>query len=152
MRVVWDDKTVRLLTRNGHDWTNRYPWIVETARKIRQKQFVIDGEAVVLDVIGVPDFDALHSRQHDKEVQFCAFDILAKGADDLSWLPLTLRKTNLAQLLARRPEGHLCCTIRAWRDRAGAACNMGLEGLVSKQADRAYKQGRCDHWIKNKNA
>jgi len=35
---------VRLITRNGYDWTNRYPWIVEAARKNRQKQFIIDGE------------------------------------------------------------------------------------------------------------
>jgi bifunctional non-homologous end joining protein LigD len=39
---------VRLITRNGYDWTNRYPWIVEAALKNRQKQFIIDGEAVIL--------------------------------------------------------------------------------------------------------
>jgi bifunctional non-homologous end joining protein LigD len=145
---------VRLLTRTGHDWTDRYPWIVETAQKMRQKQFIIDGEAVVLDVMSIPDFDALHSRKHDEEVQHYAFDILAMGGDDLSRLPLTLRKTNLAQLLARRPEGIFVAPFRACEigpDLFRAASNLGLEGLVSKQADRAYKQGRCDHWIKNKN-
>jgi ATP-dependent DNA ligase len=78
---------VRLITRGGYDWTKRYPWIVEAARKIRQKRFVLDGEAVVLGVDGVSDFDALHSGRHDDEVQLCAFDILAEGGDDLRKLP-----------------------------------------------------------------
>ena len=64
-----DGDRVRLLTRNGHDWTSRYPWIVETALKNRFKQFVIDGEAVVLGVDGIADFNALHSRRHDDQVQ-----------------------------------------------------------------------------------
>jgi ATP-dependent DNA ligase len=55
---------VRLITRNGYDWTNRYPWVVEAARM----NSVIDGEAVVLGVDGIPDFNALHSRQHDDGV------------------------------------------------------------------------------------
>jgi hypothetical protein len=63
---------VRLFTKNGHDWSKRYPWIVETALKIKQDRFVIDGEAVVVGVNGVSDFDALHSRQHDDEVQLYA--------------------------------------------------------------------------------
>jgi ATP-dependent DNA ligase len=60
-----DGDRVRLLTRNGHDWSGRYPWIVEPALKNRSRHFVIDGEAVVLGVDGVADFDALYSRQHD---------------------------------------------------------------------------------------
>ncbi|MGV7216416.1 hypothetical protein SO180_24330, partial [Bradyrhizobium sp. UFLA05-112] len=59
----------RLLSRNGSDWTKRYPWIAEAALKNRQKHFVIDGEAVLLGVDGVSDFNALHSRKHDHEVQ-----------------------------------------------------------------------------------
>jgi len=59
---------VRLITRNGHDWSHRFPWIVESALKNRQKHFVIDGEAVVLGVDGIADFNALHSRRHDEGV------------------------------------------------------------------------------------
>ncbi len=69
----------------------------------RINSFVIDGEAVLLGVDGVSDFDGLHSRQHDAEVQLYAFDILAIDGDDLRKLPLHLRKNNLARLLARRP-------------------------------------------------
>jgi ATP-dependent DNA ligase len=65
---------------NGPDWlhevkyASRYPWIVEAARKIRQKRFVLDGEAVILGVDGIADFDALHFRQQDEEVQLCALN------------------------------------------------------------------------------
>ena len=96
---------MRLITRNGYDWTNRYPWIVEAALKNRQKQFIIDGEAVILGVDGIPDFNALHSRKQDNEVQLYAFDVMALDGEDLRQLPLSLRKTNLARLLARRPDG-----------------------------------------------
>jgi len=77
MIVQRDGDRVRLFTRNGHDWSDRYPWIVDAARRLRQKQFVIDGEAVVLWVDGISDFAALYSRRHDDEVQFYAFDMLA---------------------------------------------------------------------------
>jgi hypothetical protein len=50
---------VRLITRGGYDWARRYPWIVEAAQKIRQRRFVLDGEAVVLGVYGISDFNAL---------------------------------------------------------------------------------------------
>jgi ATP-dependent DNA ligase len=103
--VERDGDRVRLITRGGCDWTKRYPRIVEAALKNRQKRFVIDGEAVILGVDGISDFNALHSGQHNEEVQLCAFDILAEGDDDLRKLPLYLRKTNLKRLLARRPEG-----------------------------------------------
>jgi len=66
---------------------------------------VIDGEAVILGVDGISDFNALHSGQDNDEVQLCAFDILVEGGDDLRRLPLHLRETNLERLLARRPEG-----------------------------------------------
>jgi bifunctional non-homologous end joining protein LigD len=77
LRLERDGDRVRLITRGGYNWTDRYPWIVESALKNRFRQFVIDGEAVVLGVDGVSDFEALHSRQHDEEVQLYAFDIVA---------------------------------------------------------------------------
>jgi bifunctional non-homologous end joining protein LigD len=84
-----EGKRVRLFTRNGHDWTDKYPLIVQAALRIRSTSFVLDGEAVLLGVDGISDFDGLHSRQHNDEVQFYAFDILVDGGDDLRKLPLT---------------------------------------------------------------
>ncbi|WP_371932915.1 DNA ligase [Bradyrhizobium sp. CCGUVB23] len=129
---------MRLLSRNDSDWTERYPWIAEAALKNRQKHFVIDGEAVILGVDGIPDFNALHSLKHDHEVQLYAFDILAMDGGDLRELPLHLRKSKLERLLARRPDG----ALRAWRDRPRLVpgCRMGLEDLVSKHRDRALSR------------
>jgi bifunctional non-homologous end joining protein LigD len=76
LTVHREGKRVRLFTRNGHDWTDRYPLIVEAAQRIRIGSFVLDGEAVLLGVDGRSDFDELHSRQHNDQVQFYAFDVL----------------------------------------------------------------------------
>jgi hypothetical protein len=72
-------------------------------------------------VDGISDFDGLHSRRHDDEVQFYAFDILVDGGDDLRKLPLHLRKNNLSRLLARRVDGISFPTSKAWSRSAGKA-------------------------------
>ena len=74
--VQRDGKMVRLWTRNGHDWSSRFPLIREAALRNRQSSFVIDGEAVLLGVDGRSDFDGLHSRKYEEEIQFYAFDML----------------------------------------------------------------------------
>ena len=103
--VQREGQRVRLWTRNGHDWSGRFPLISEAALRKRNSSFVIDGEAVLLGVDGRSDFNGLHSRKHDDEVQFYAFDMLVSDSEDLRKLPLTMRKTNLARLLARRVDG-----------------------------------------------
>jgi bifunctional non-homologous end joining protein LigD len=154
LRVERNGDRVRLVSRSGHDFTDRYPWIVEAARKIKRTQFILDGEAVVLGVDGISSFDALHSTRQDDEVQLYAFDLLALDGDDLRRLPLSMRKTNLEALLHRRPQGIFPATFvrgEIGPDLFKAACRMGLEGLVSKHTSRAYRAGRADHWVKVKN-
>jgi bifunctional non-homologous end joining protein LigD len=154
MMLVREGSDARLFTMNGHDWTQRYPLIVQAALQRRQKQFVLDGEVVVLDARGVSDFDGLHSRKRDGEPQLHAFDCPALGSDDLRKLPLHMRKANLAQLVDRRPDGIFLAPFEASEigpDLFRAACDMGLEGLVSKHRERPYRPGRCDHWIRMKN-
>jgi len=148
--VVREDNRVRLFSKSGNDWTSRYPWIVESALKNRRKHFVIDGEAVILGVDGVPDFNALHSRRYDAEVQLFAFDCLALDGEDLRELPLSMRKTNLDRLLARWPEGIFTDTFEQGAigpDLFRKACEFGLEGIVSKRSDRPYRAGRSKDWI-----
>ena len=152
--VQRDGSRVRLFTRNGHDWTDRFPFIVESALRNRTKSFVIDGEAVRLGVDGVSDFNGLHSRRHDAEVQLYAFDALMVDGDDLRKLPLSMRKANLARLLARRPEGIFISDFEQGEiglDLYRKACEFGLEGLVSKHRERAYRAGRSTNWVKVKN-
>jgi ATP-dependent DNA ligase len=143
-----------LFTRNGHDWSDRYPLIVEAAHRIRIGSFVLDGEAVLLGVHGRSDFDGLHSRQHNDEVQFYAFDVLMSDGDDLRKLPLSMRKANLARLLARPIDGIFLSDFERGEigpDLFRHACLMGLEGLVSKRNDRPYCAGVSPKWVKVKN-
>jgi bifunctional non-homologous end joining protein LigD len=102
----------------------------------------------------ISDFNGLHSRKHDHEVMLYAFDILALEGNDLRTLPLHLRKTNLARLLARRPEGVFVSEFEQGEigpDLFRQACKFGLEGLVSKRRDRPYRAGRSPDWIKVQN-
>jgi bifunctional non-homologous end joining protein LigD len=131
-----------------------YPLIVEAALRNRATSFVVDGEAVLLGIDGVSDFDGLHSREHDDEIQLYAFDCLALEGDDLRKLPLSMRKTNLSRLLARRPDGIFVAPFEQGEiglDLFRKACEFGLEGLVSKHRDRSYRAGTSPHWIKVKN-
>jgi hypothetical protein len=69
-------------------------------------------------------------------------------------ISLSMRKTNLARLLARRTDGIFVAPFEQGEigpDLFRAACNMGLEGLVSKRQDRPYRAGRSPNWIKVKN-
>jgi bifunctional non-homologous end joining protein LigD len=154
LRVARDGDRVRLMTRGGYDWTRRFPWIAEAALRNRRKQFVIDGEAVVLGVDGIADFNALHSGRQNGQVQLCAFDVLAVDGEDVRDLPLSMRKANLDRLFRGRPDGIFIHPFEIGEigpELFRAACNMGLEGLVSKRSDRAYRGGRSPYWIKIKN-
>ena len=115
---------------------------------------MIDGEALILGVDGRSDFNALHSGKHGAEVQLCAFDVLVIGGDDLRALPLSFRKANLDRLLRGRPDGIFVNPFEVGAigpELFRAACNMGLEGLVSKRSDRPYRGGKSKDWIKVKN-
>jgi bifunctional non-homologous end joining protein LigD len=151
--IVRDGRDVKVLSRSGLDWTWRFPWIAETALKIRHQRFMIDGEICVLDLQGVSDFDALHSNRHNDEAQLYAFDILALDGDDLRDLPLFQRKDRLETLLRGRPEGIFVAPFERGEigpDLFGAACRMSLEGIVSKHRDRRYRPRTCE-WRKIKN-
>ncbi|MGY4431193.1 ATP-dependent DNA ligase [Bradyrhizobium sp. F1.13.1] len=114
--------------------------IVEAALGNRSSWFVFDGDAVLLSKDGVSDVGGLRSRKHDASVQLYAFDALvAEGAlvaerENLRRLPLSLRKTNLARLLARRVE----CIHLAPFEQGEVGPDLpprlsdGPEGLVSK--------------------
>jgi bifunctional non-homologous end joining protein LigD len=154
MMLIREQDRVRLISRGGNDWVRQFPLIVESALKLHRKQFVLDGEVVVLDQNGVSDFDALASRKYDKWAQFYAFDMLASNGEDLRPLPLSARKAKLARLLSRPVDGIFIAEYEqgdVGHDLFRVACNMGLEGIVSKRLDRAHGAGKCAHWLKIKN-
>jgi bifunctional non-homologous end joining protein LigD len=82
--MVWrDGQRVRLFTRRGFDWTLRYPWIVQSARRLRVTRFLLDGESVACGDDGVSDFQRLHSRAHEASVFLYGFDLLAIDGTDM---------------------------------------------------------------------
>jgi len=154
LMVIRDQNRVRLISRGGHDWAKRFPLIVAAALKLPEKNFVIDGEVVVLMPDGISDFDALASRKHDKRAMLYAFDMLAGDGEDLRPWPLALRKGALAGLLSDPVDGIFIAEYE--QGEIGdvlfrVACNMNLEGIVSKRLDYGYCAGRCKHWLKVKN-
>jgi bifunctional non-homologous end joining protein LigD len=120
---------VRLVSRGGRDWADRFSLIVSAALELPEMHFVIDGEVVVLNEDGTSNFDALSSRRHDKRAQFYAFDMLSGDGKDIRPLPLSLRKAGLAQLLSDPVDGIFIAEYE--RGDIGdvlfrVACNMGL--------------------------
>ena len=154
-QVRKDGDRVRLFTRRGFDWTERYPRIVAAALKLQAVSFTMDGETVCIGRNGVSDFQKLHSRCFDEEAIFYGFDLMTLEDEDLKPVPLIERKERLAKLLRRAPVGvHL--VEHDTGDGASlfkAACKMKLEGIVSKRAASRYMPGpkRCQSWRKTKN-
>jgi bifunctional non-homologous end joining protein LigD len=153
LMVRRDGDTVRLFTRRGHDWTDRYSAIASAAANLRAKSFTMDGEAVVTGADGVAVFDALHRRHKATNAMLYAFDLLELNGEDLRPLPLAKRKAKLARLLARKPLG---IVFNEHTDEDGAtvfrhACKLGLEGIVSKRLSPPYRSGPSRDWIKMKN-
>jgi bifunctional non-homologous end joining protein LigD len=145
----------RLLTRNGHDWTARFP---ETASALsRLPDCVLDGELFAADAHGNPDFAALQAameRGSTGALRYFAFDLLGRGAaaEDLRARPLLDRKAALKRLLVKAPAQVVYVEHFAAAGEAvlRSACRVGLEGVVSKRADAPYRSGRGADWVKAK--
>jgi bifunctional non-homologous end joining protein LigD len=93
---------VRLLTRNGHDWSGRFPLIAEAAGTLRARSFLIHGEAVACDGDGLPVFDRLRYRRQDGRMFLYAFDLLELNGQDMRHKPLEVRKRALAACCGSR--------------------------------------------------
>jgi len=95
---------IRLFTRRGYDWTERYPLVAATAN-VLPTDTTIDGEVVVCDAAGVADFERLCSREHDCAAFLYAFDLLTLDGVDVRPLALAERKDRLRELLQGFPRG-----------------------------------------------
>lgn len=140
-------------TRGGHDWSDRYPAIVDAARRIKAQSFMIDGEAIVARPDGVSDFAALHSRRHDKDATMVAFDIIELRGQNVAVETLAQRKRRLHGLI-QHERGGIILNEHMVQDGAkvfSLACKMGLEGIVSKRLDAPYRSGPSKTWLKTKN-
>jgi len=148
---------VRLITRNGKDWTDRFPGIAKALAKLKADSAIIDGEAVVLDDKGRSDFQALQGVLKDKETAepvYYAFDLPFCDGFDLRASPLIDRKMELQRLLAKsklEPRVNFSDHVRGnGQEMVDKACGMSLEGIVSKRADSPYVSRRDPSWLKSK--
>jgi ATP-dependent DNA ligase len=144
---------IRLFTRNGYDWTHRYPLIRQAAHALRATSFLLDGEAVNCNEDGLPDFNTLRFRKNDRTVFLYAFDLIELDGRDLRREPIESRKAALLKLLRKADYGIFLS--EHIEDEAATvfqhACKLGLEGIVSKRRGSPYVSGRSPHWLKMKN-
>jgi bifunctional non-homologous end joining protein LigD len=94
-----DGAGIRLLTRNGYDWSPRYPAIVQAVDRLKVRSCLIDGEAVACDDQGLAVFEFLRRKPTGEHVFLYAFDLLELDGQDLRREPLETRKATLASLL-----------------------------------------------------
>ena len=142
-------------TRNGFDWTDRYPRIVEAAAKLRCKSAILDGEVIVQDRRGASDFEALQAGLRSKAAPliFYAFDLLHLDGKDYRDLPLVERRAKLKRLMGSDPKSLIQFSEEFVGDAQAffRACrNHQLEGMVSKLAKSPYRSGRSRTWLKTK--
>jgi bifunctional non-homologous end joining protein LigD len=144
----------RVMTRNGLDWSAKFPAIVDAAKRLNVSSAIMDGEAVVFDARGISDFPALvASLEHGRsQAVLQAFDLLEIDGEDLRKLPLLERKSRLEKALRRsgtavRYSGHLSGPGKTVFEKAVAG---GAEGIIAKVADGKYVSGRSSGWVKIK--
>ncbi len=155
LQISIGEGQVRLLTREGHDWTAKFPRIASDALRLGVHNTVIDGEAVVFDARGVSSFTALVAaiENRGKQIVYLAFDLLVVDGKDIRQQPLEQRK---ARLLATLHKTSLPA-IRYAEHLEGDGAQMlaqalagGAEGIVCKRAASVYGSGRTGAWIKVK--
>ncbi len=149
------DRRARLYSRMAKDWTSQFPPIAEAARALPACEAILDGEALVLNVEGVADLQALRreiGKAKSERLLFYAFDLLYLDGEDLRALPLVKRKSRLKGLLESAPA-NLVYVDHLETDGPrvfDSACKLGLEGIVSKRKESPYRSGRQEFWIKAK--
>jgi len=147
---------VQLFTRNGHDWTAKMPRQAKALAALGLESGWLDGEVIVANEHGVPDFQALQNAfetERSGEMVYYLFDVPFLNGMDLREVPLEQRRAALAQLLkANKDEG-----LRYSDDFAEAAdslldsaCQMNMEGLIGKRLGSTYVSRRSGDWIKLK--
>ncbi len=154
VRIEGDD--VRLYTRNGHDWSAKLSHLVEAFRALPAKWAWVDGEIVMLDREGIPNFQALQNAfdgERTQDIVFYAFDLPFIGKRDLRQEPLAVRRALLQQLMDTTQDDQLRFSEAleaSPSDLVATACKMGLEGIMAKRLSSPYVSRRSDTWVKVK--
>jgi bifunctional non-homologous end joining protein LigD len=151
---------VRVYTRKGLDWTDKFVPLAERFKKLDLPSCLIDGEIVAYGEGGNPSFSALqtvlkrgHGSQKDSDkLSFHAFDLVELNGKDLGGLPTIERKERLeALLVGAQPPIHVTDHIIGSGEKLlKAMCEAGQEGIISKRIDARYASARTKNWVKVK--
>lgn len=151
-----NDSKVQLFTRNGHDWTHKLPRQAEALASLGLDSAWLDGEMVVTNAQGVPDFQALQNAFEagsSDTISYYLFDMPYLNGMDLRQVPLEQRRAALARVLERSEDE----VLRFSEDFAetpdallNTACQMQMEGLIGKRVGSSYVSRRSGDWIKLK--
>jgi bifunctional non-homologous end joining protein LigD len=146
---------VRLFTRRGLDWTGRYPSIAAAVAALSCRSCLIDDEVVICGEDGIPVFDRLRYGRPPRRRPRCSPSIRS------SWAARTCATRRSSGASASWPsfsaKAGWALRFNEHIDEPGDiifrhACKLGLEGIVSKRKDSAYRSGRSPDWLKMKNA
>lgn len=151
-----DRGAVRLLSRNGKDWTERFAAVRDAVERLGVERALLDGEVAIVLPDGRTSFQALQHASAGAaaggHLAYFVFDLLHLDGDDIGRLPLEERKVRVKRLL-KRPGAVLRYADHVVGHGAhvlAEACRQGLEGIVSKRGDAPYQPGRGPTWLKTK--
>ncbi len=157
--AFFENGKVRLVSRNGNDWTARFRNVADALETLPIKNAILDGEVVALDETGRTNFQQLQNqlkRGDDDSLVEYLFDVPHYEGFDLTQTPLVDRKPVLARLVhsanpknegAFRYSDHIQGQGEAVLQNA---CRSQMEGIISKRADSTYQQYRTSSWLKVK--
>jgi bifunctional non-homologous end joining protein LigD len=156
MLVRNDAPGARLLTRNGHDWTAKLRPLQIAFGRLKLPPGWYDGEIVVPNEAGIPDFGALQQAfdtQRTNDVVLYLFDVPYVAGHDLRSVPLQARRLFLKGLLAASSSDHVRFSEAfdaAPQSVLASACKLGLEGVIAKRRNSTYRSSRSADWVKLK--
>jgi bifunctional non-homologous end joining protein LigD len=141
---------VKVFTRRGYDWTNRFKKIASDAWHIGAASAIIDGEVVAPAADGTTDFSVLQNelKGRSTKIVMVAFDLLYLNGYDLRALPLVDRKALLKKTIDKTDIQFSESFEVDGREMFKHACKTGLEGVVSKVRNSHYPSGRSNNWVK----
>ena len=151
-----DGGEVRLMTRNGHDWSTKLPELCQALAALPVQSAWLDGEILVMDEEGRPDFQRLQNAfdaNLSAPIHYTLFDLLWLDGVDYRDQPLEARRQALQQVLRGNQQASLRYSEDFTDDPRSvldSACRLGLEGLIGKRAGSPYTQKRSRDWIKLK--
>jgi bifunctional non-homologous end joining protein LigD len=151
-----EDDDVRLFTRNGNNWTGKMKSLAEEIRGLGLGSAWLDGEVVVMNDNGVPEFQLLQNAfdsSRTKDIVYFVFDLPHFGGYDLTRVPLVERRALLKQILEKNASPRIRFSESFDvdpKELLDNACKRGLEGLIGKRADAPYASTRSSSWVKLK--